>query len=113
LKNLLTILIVLIGLNFTASAQVKQATYVDPTAKLIKFYPNPATTVVTFELNRGYDRGYSFQISSFIGKKIYEQKRFSQRIVVNLNEFYRGFYFYNLFDKNGKMIESGKFQVVK
>jgi Secretion system C-terminal sorting domain len=113
LKKLLTILILLIGLNFTSTAQFKSATSADPSTKLIKFYPNPATTVVTFELQRGYDKGYSFQISSFIGKKIYEQKRFGQRITINLNEFYRGFYFYNLFDKNGKMIESGKFQVVK
>lgn len=89
------------------------ATSVDPTSKLIKFYPNPVTTVVTFELLRGYDKGYTFQISSFIGKKIYEQKRFSQRITVNLTDFYRGFYFYNLFDKSGKLIESGKFQVVR
>lgn len=113
MKRFILILIVLIGLNFAAEAQVKSAVSIDPTAKLVKFYPNPATTVVTFELQRGYDKGYSFQISSFIGKKIYEQKRFNQRVTINLNEFYRGFYFYNLFDANGKMIESGKFQVVK
>jgi hypothetical protein len=114
LKYLLTILVFVIGLNFTSFAQNKTAAAaVDPTAKLIKFYPNPSTTVVTFELQRGADKAYTLQVSNFMGKKVFEQTKLSQKITINLSNFYRGLYFYQLVDRNGRIIETGRFQVVK
>ena len=113
MKYLLTILLFIIGLNFTSFAQNKPATAVDPIAKLIKFYPNPATTVVNFELQRGYDKLYTLQVSNFMGKRVFEQTRFAQKITINLNNFYRGLYFYQLVDRSGRIVETGRFQVVK
>ncbi len=77
----------------------------------LRFYPNPATTAVTFDFQKNYEKGYSIQIFSFLGKKMYEANNLSQRTIINLTEFNRGVYIYQLFDKHGKMIESGKFQV--
>lgn len=111
MKRLLIISIVLFGLNFTSFAQTKITG--DPVAKLIRFYPNPATTAISFEFQRGYDKSYSLQLYNFMGKKIYELKTASPRINLSLTDFYRGVYIYQLRDKNGKIIESGKFQVVK
>jgi len=48
-----------------------------------------------------------------MGKKVYELKNMPSRININLEDFYRGIYIYQLRNKNGNIIESGKFQVVK
>lgn len=110
LKRIFYILIFIVGLNFTSFAQTKST---DPAAKLLKFYPNPATTVINFDFLHGYDKSYSFQIYAFMGKKVYEVNNTPPRISVTLDDFYRGIYLYKLLDKNGKVIESGKFIVVK
>jgi Secretion system C-terminal sorting domain len=113
LKYLLTILLFIIGLNFTSFAQTKPASSGDPAAKLIKFYPNPSTTVVNFELQRGYDKSYTLQVSNFMGKRVFEQTKFTQKTTINLSNFYRGLYFYQLVDRSGRIVETGRFQVVK
>jgi hypothetical protein len=48
-----------------------------------------------------------------MGKKMEELAPGSQIINLSLNTFYRGIYIFQLRDKKGKIIESGKFQVVK
>ena len=48
-----------------------------------------------------------------MGKKIVEVTTMSPHITMSLEEFYRGIYVYQLRDKEGKIIESGKFQVAK
>jgi len=48
-----------------------------------------------------------------MGKKIIEITKMLPRMNLPLDEFYRGIYVYQLRDKEGKIIESGKFQVVK
>jgi hypothetical protein len=114
LKKIVYILFIFIGITFTSFAQNKTA-YGDVTgsAKLIKFYPNPATSVITFEFNRTNDNSYSLQVYNFMGKKVYDIKKAPSRISINLDEFFRGVYIFQLRDKNGTIIESGKFQVVK
>jgi hypothetical protein len=48
-----------------------------------------------------------------MGKKVYEIKNTPSRFTLNLEDFYRGIYVYQLRDKNGVTLESGKFQVSK
>ena len=48
-----------------------------------------------------------------MGRKIYETAPATQRLFVNLDGFFRGVYIYQLRDKYGKIVDSGKFQVVK
>jgi hypothetical protein len=86
---------------------------VDASAKIIKFFPNPATSNINFELPRGYDKSYTFQLFNFMGKKVYELIPNTQRINVSLDGFYRGVYIFQLRDKTGKIIDSGKFQVIR
>ncbi len=54
-----------------------------------------------------------FVIFNFIGKKVEDLKVTDQKITVSLTDFYRGVYIFQLRDKQGNIIESGKFQVVK
>lgn len=89
------------------------ATGIQATTRIIKFYPNPATSIINFDFENGYDKNCSFQIFSFVGKKVYERNNLTPKTTVNLNDFYRGIYIFQLRDRNGKVIDSGKFQVSK
>ncbi|MES2429499.1 MAG: T9SS type A sorting domain-containing protein [Bacteroidota bacterium] len=112
MKRLLTITILLFGITFTSLAQNKIAPG-DPIIKLIKVYPSPAYTGVNIDFQRGFDKTYSLQLYNFMGKKVYEIKTTTQHIFLPLNDFYRGIYVYQLRDKSGRILQSGKFQVVK
>ena len=84
------------------------------TEKLVRLYPNPAVTYVNFELKDNNRRTLTLQIyNGILGKKMFEYKFSGDRYTLNLNEFSRGLYIYHLVDLNGKIIESGKFQVSK
>lgn len=48
-----------------------------------------------------------------MGKKVYQVKNTPSRIAINLDDFFRGVYIFQLRDKNGVIVQSGKFQVVK
>ena len=81
---------------------------------IVKPYPNPATTVINFQFQKNYDQGYSIQIYSFMGgRKMFEMSNISDRTTINLADFNRGVYIYQLRDKTGRLVESGKFQVSK
>ena len=113
MKKIVYILILLIGINFTSFAQTKSPAQGEPIAKLIKPYPIPATTAINFEFLYGYDKNFSLQIYNFMGKKVNEFSKIPPMMIVPLDDFYRGIYVYQLRDKDGKIIDSGKFQVVK
>jgi hypothetical protein len=81
-------------------------------ARHVKFYPNPATSQITFDFLKESDRGFSFQIFNFMGKKVFETQ-VNNRSILNLTEFTRGIYIFQLKNSQGTMIESGKFQVNK
>lgn len=112
LKRILPILSIILLAATLSQAQPRVSPA--PEATLVRFYPNPATSNITFDLQKGYyDKGYSLEVYSFMGRKMYETANFSQRTTLNLTDFTRGVYIYQLHDKSGKMVESGKFQVSK
>ena len=80
---------------------------------IVKYYPNPATAYITFDLQKGYEKGLSIQVYNFLGKKMYESQNINERTTIDLAEFNRGVYIYHVRNLNGKIIESGKFQVSK
>jgi hypothetical protein len=84
------------------------------TVATVRFYPNPATSYITFEdFTKKYDKSYSIQLFNFLGKKVYEFNLADQKYIVNLSDFFRGIYIFQLRDPSGKILESGKFQVNK
>lgn len=114
MKQIFYILIFIIGLNFTSLAQNNTSpSGEDGAAKLIKLYPIPATTAINFDFVSGYDKSFYFEVYNFTGKKVYELKNLPPRINLPLNDFSRGFYYYQLRDKNGRLIETQRFLVIK
>jgi hypothetical protein len=97
--------------SFAANGQAGNASLPERTVKLIKFYPNPAVTQITFDFELGYDKNHSFQIFNFTGKKVFELYSVTPKALINVSDFYRGVYIFQLKDRNGKIVESGKFQV--
>ena len=83
-------------------------------SKWVKYYPNPAVSYINFEFQRTSEKNLQLQIINSLGRKVYEiNSTSSKNIIVNLNEFYRGIYIFQLRDASGRLIESGKFQVSK
>ncbi len=115
LKRLLFILSIILITTSAALAQTARTSNVTNVGvKAVRFYPNPATSFITFEFQTAANlTNYSFRIYNFIGKKIVEINNVTPRTIVNLNEYFRGVYIFQLADRNGQIIESGKFQVVK
>jgi hypothetical protein len=102
---------------FCSASQVKSQNRIpgfpDPEPESVRFYPNPATSFITFDFIKNYGRNYSLQVFNFLGKKVYEFSAADQKTVLNLSDFFRGIYIFQLKDPNGKIVQSGKFQVNK
>jgi hypothetical protein len=103
---------------FTADAQSKlaQHTYQDhspPKEKILKVYPIPATTQITFQLQGNNEGTYEIIVYNFLGKKVDELKGIQSSQTLSLDDYYSGIYIYQLRSKKGNLIESGKFNVVK
>ena len=114
LRRILPILSFILLIAIQSQAQTTRSTPASVSSdRIVKLYPNPATTNITFDLQKGYEKGLSIQVYSFLGKKMYENQNVSSKIMIDLTEFNRGLYMYHLIDITGKVIESGKFQVTK
>ena len=109
MKRLLLIVSILLA---TILSEAKASGFPDGQGPVVRFYPNPATSVINFDLQKG-QKGYTLQIYNFLGRKMFEQGNISDHISVNLTDFTRGVYIYQLADKTGRIVESGKFQVSK
>ncbi|MEZ5035280.1 MAG: T9SS type A sorting domain-containing protein [Chitinophagaceae bacterium] len=113
MKHVFTILSFMLLITITSQAQTYRG---NPSAeskdRIVKLYPNPATSYITFDVKKDYTGNYMIQIYSFLGKKMYEVANIPQKSTVQLSDFNRGLYIYHLIDMpTGKIIESGKFQV--
>ncbi|MFY8091055.1 MAG: T9SS type A sorting domain-containing protein [Chitinophagaceae bacterium] len=81
--------------------------------KALKCYPNPANNNINFEFTKTQDKNTRLIIFNFVGKQVVELKVENNKINLSLETFYRGLYLYKLVDRAGKVIDSGKFQVIK
>lgn len=81
--------------------------------KVVTFYPNPANEVITFDINHVVEKGYTIQIYNFLARMVKTVSISSIHVTVPISELYRGIYIFQLRDKNGVIIESNKFQVIK
>jgi hypothetical protein len=82
--------------------------------KITHFYPNPATNYINFTFDKSIDKTFTLQIYNFIGRKMSETRLGDEKITITLDDSYlRGLYIYQLRDQNGRIVDSGKFQVSK
>ena len=80
--------------------------------KIQRFYPNPATQFIHFELDPSVDKSYSLEIYNFMGRKMTSQRVTASKMTIYFDDnYFRGLYIYQLKDRSGRMVESGKFQV--
>jgi hypothetical protein len=111
--NKIYITLLMVCLTLGAFAQERSAIPQHEQVK-VKFYPNPATSVINFEFTKSNpDATYSLQVFNFIGKKVAEINVSNNKTSVSLDNYFRGVYIFQLRDKTGRIVESGKFQVVK
>jgi len=112
LKRILPILIFILFFAAQSDAQTTRGPMTEqPGGKIVKLYPNPAKTYITFDFDKDQQKGRTVIIYSFLGKKMYEAQNLSEKTTIALNDFTRGMYIYHLTDAAGKVIDSGKFQV--
>jgi Secretion system C-terminal sorting domain len=112
LKRLLSILSFILLIAIQTNGQSRTAVSGDPGDRIVKTYPNPAQSYITFDMQANYKSGLTLKIfNGLLGKKMYETQNMSAKLTLNLNDFSRGIYIYQLVDASGKILESGKFQV--
>ena len=83
----------------------------DGMGKVLKLYPNPATSYITFDLQKTYQKGLTIVVYNFLGKKMSETQNVTEKTTLTLTDFNRGVYIYHLTDQSGKVVDTGKFQV--
>jgi Secretion system C-terminal sorting domain len=94
-----------------ATAQKPVATPVSAQKTIVKFFPNPAVNFITFEMKEPVERGSSLQVYSFLGRQVASVPVNAQRVTVNVSDYFRGIYVFQLRSPNGKVVETNKFQV--
>lgn len=110
-KHLITILLfTFCAATYTAAQKLPVS---ETQQRIMKYYPNPAVSYIKFDFQKEFTKGYSIQVVSFIGKKVYEEKNINNSTTLELSNFLRGIYIYQLKNSFGQIIESGKFQVLK
>ncbi len=112
LKRILPILSFLLFSVIYSTAQDSRIPAPDA-GKKISLYPNPATSYITFDLQKNYQKGLTITVFNFLGKKISEKQSVAEKTVLSLTDYNRGTYIYHLTDQSGKIISTGKFQVSK
>ena len=113
MKKLLLIVSFIVFTTHLGAQTTGKSSLTSVNTPVLKFYPNPATTVINFDFQKSYERGYTLEIYNFLGRKMYNGQNVGEKTTVNLADFTRGVYIYQLRDRNGRLVESGKFQVSK
>lgn len=114
MKRVLSILSIILFTAIHSQGQVnRNSPITEVSERIINLYPNPATSYITFDFQKNFEKGYSIQVYNFLGKKMYENQNLTNKTTITLTEYNRGVYIYHLVDRNGKIAESGKFQVSK
>lgn len=113
MKKIYKILLLAVSINMGSTVFANESFGNNDTKiKFVQCYPNPATTNINIDLT-AIEKGYTLTIFNFIGKKVEDIKLANNHNNVNLENYFRGIYIYQLRNKQGLLIESGKFQVIK
>ncbi len=113
MKIFLLFLLLTAGFSLHAQTGKPVSNEKETPVKVLKFYPNPAVSVINFEFQKPVDKGFTLQIYNFIGKKMSELPALSSKVSVALDEYFRGVYIFQLRDRTGRIVETGKFQVAR
>ncbi len=82
--------------------------------KIERFYPNPAIQYIRFDFSESVDKYNVLEVYNFMGRKMSSVQVFSRKLTIYFDDnFTRGLYIFQLRDRSGRIIESGKFQVIQ
>ena len=112
-KRILLFISIILLTTINSKGQTSREPSPDALQRILKVYPNPATTFTKFEFQKNFGQGYTLQVINFIGRQVFEAKNISSTTTLDLSAYNRGVYIYQLKDQSGKIVESGKFQVSK
>ena len=103
----------LITFIFTVAgqAQVKKTTLGD-NVRRTSIYPNPARSFVSIQYKHTAMPA-TLVIYNFMGKKLLVTNQPGANVYIDLAGFNRGIYIFQFKDRNGQLLDTGKFQVEK
>lgn len=99
-------------LSFSSLSQVKRTTMSESVKRTV-IYPNPGRSFIQIQFKHQEATPALLVIYNFVGKKQLELFSPGTNIYIDLADFRRGLYIFQFRDKNGQIIDSGKFQVEK
>lgn len=85
---------------------------VSATPASVSVYPNPATNAVHFTIT-GNDIANYINVFDMTGKKITTLDAHNNIAILNSSELASGLYFYQLYNKAGNLMKTGKFSISK
>lgn len=68
----------------------------------MSIYPNPATSFITFDVQKINQKGLTIVVFNFLGKKMAEKQSVNEKTLLSLTDFSRGTYIYHLVDPGVK-----------
>ena len=83
----------------------------DQTPRISRCYPNPASSQIQFNLRKPTGSVLRLCVYNFLGRKVADLSRVGSSVRLDLAGFTRGIYIFQLLDAQGRVVESGKFQV--
>ena len=110
LRYLFTILVMFFSVLVMGQKKVVST---DNNPRIVNIYPNPARSFVRIQYRYTTPVPSHLVIFNFAGKKQFEMLQPGNNVYVDLAEFNRGIYVFQFRDKNGQIIDSGKFHVEK
>ena len=110
---ILSTILLMMMTSIPAQSQVKGSSPETDHKVVKKFYPNPAVSFITFELDKEPSVTYSLLIYSFIGKQVKSIPDLQDRAQITVSDLTRGLYTFQLKDQTGRITDSGIFQVIK
>lgn len=106
------IFISLFFISIEGNSQLKRVTFDDNVRKTV-IYPNPARSFLQIQYKQSTNIPEVLVVYNFLGKKQIEVSKPGNNVYVDLAEFKRGLYIFQFRDNNGRILDSGKFQVEK
>ncbi|MGH2644723.1 MAG: T9SS type A sorting domain-containing protein, partial [Chitinophagaceae bacterium] len=94
--------------NYTPYGQGSPTQNPAPPVKVLKVYPNPASSQINFEVLNNNEGAYEIIVYNFLGKRLDDLKNVSGTRQLDLSNYFSGIYIYQVRDQNGNLVESGK-----
>ncbi len=111
MRNFYILLSIILLISTQAMSQAR-GPLSEPDHKVVKFYPNPAVSYITFELVKS-NKNCNLQIYSFLGRMVKNLDDIQDKTTVNLGDLTRGLYTFQVKDETGRITDTGIFQVNK